>query len=102
MISLPAIEAVLGQHYASETDEGPAIAVEATPDDVHPEIVLFATANVDRAAANRQLQEAGLSPLHNIRRVVRLPEIPVLGTGKTDYGALKARLRDQASTEDKA
>ncbi len=93
MISLPAIEAVLGEHYASEADQGPAIAVEATPDDVHPEIVLFATADIDRAAANRQLQEAGLSPLHNIRRVVRLAEIPVLGTGKTDYGALKARLR---------
>jgi hypothetical protein len=30
--------------------------------------------------------------LHNIRRVVRLESLPLLGTGKTDYRALKARL----------
>jgi hypothetical protein len=35
-----------------------------------------------------------MGSLHNIRRVVRLAEIPVLGTGKTDYGALKAWLRE--------
>jgi long-chain-fatty-acid--[acyl-carrier-protein] ligase len=38
---------------------------------------------------NRQLREAGLSPLHNISRVIQLESIPVLGTGKTDYRTLK-------------
>jgi len=96
MISLPAIEAVLLDRYASDEDKGPVVAVEATQDESHPEAVLFTTRDLDRETANRQLREAGLSPLHNIRRVVRVDEIPVLGTGKTDYRALKARLAAEA------
>ena len=93
MISLPAIEAVLlaGLTEPAE-DEGPPLAVEATSDEAHPEIVLFTRVPLTREAANRRLRAAGLSPLHNIRRVVTMDDIPVLGTGKTDYRALKARL----------
>jgi len=89
MISLPAIEAALEPHYASETDEGPVIGVEAGGSEAHPEIVLFSTRPADRPTVNRQLRDAGLSPLHNISRVIRLETIPVLGTGKTDYRTLK-------------
>ena len=49
---------------------------------------------VSREEANRRIRQAGLSALHNIRRVVRVEEIPVLGTGKTDYRALKRRLAE--------
>lgn len=38
-------------------------------------------------------KQAGLSPLHFIRRVRGLEAIPVLGTGKTDYRALKGMLQ---------
>ena len=38
--------------------------------------------------------DAQLSALHNIRRVIGLDEIPVLGTGKTDCRALKDKLKD--------
>lgn len=93
MVSLPAIEAALEKHYVTEQDKGPVIAVEATPSEEQPEVVLFTVRDVEREAVNRQIRDAGLSPLHNIRRVVRLDEIPVLGTGKTDYRALKERLR---------
>ncbi len=97
MISLPAIEAVLAERLASDDEQdGPAVAVEATAQDGHPEIVLFTTLDVDREAANRHIREAGLSALHNVRRVVRLPELPVLGTGKTDYRALRERLKAEA------
>lgn len=89
MISLPAIEAALEPHYARDTDEGPVIAVEAGGTETHPEIVLFSTRPADRPTVNRQLREAGLSPLHNISRVIQLESIPVLGTGKTDYRTLK-------------
>ena len=92
MLSLPAIEAVLWDHYASDGDEGPVVAIEATPDEEHPEIVLFTTLDLDRAAVNGLLRDAGLSALHNVRRVTHVDEIPVLGTGKTDYRALKGRL----------
>jgi acyl-CoA synthetase (AMP-forming)/AMP-acid ligase II/1-acyl-sn-glycerol-3-phosphate acyltransferase/acyl carrier protein len=95
MISLPAIEAVLeGCWPAGETEKGPVLAVEVTPDQDHPEIVLFTTRELDRQTVNARLREAGLGGLHNIRRVVKLDAIPVLGSGKTDYRALKEMLRD--------
>ena len=95
MISLPAIESVLLAHAPEPAeDEGPALAVEATAGEEHPEIVLFTRTGMTRQAANRHLRAAGLSPLHNVRRVVPIDEIPVLGTGKTDYRALKARLAE--------
>ena len=93
MISLPAIEAALEPHLASDADEGPALAVVAAGDDDQAELVLFTTADVARADVNAHIRTAELSALHNIRRVVRLGELPVLGTGKTDYRALAERLR---------
>jgi long-chain-fatty-acid--[acyl-carrier-protein] ligase len=91
MISLPAIEAVLGQHVAQTTPQrdGPAVAVECSSGQEHTELVLFTSLGLEREEANRVLRDAGLSPLHHIRRVVRLDQLPVLGTGKVDYRALK-------------
>jgi long-chain-fatty-acid--[acyl-carrier-protein] ligase len=95
MIPLPAVEAALEAGLQpSGSADGPCLAVEATADLEHPELVLFTTLDVDRESANRLLREAGLSPLHNVRRVVRLDALPVLGTGKTDYIALKALLAE--------
>ncbi len=96
MISLPAIESVLESAYSQPTDEGPTLAVEATPQDEHPEIVLFTVRPIDREDANRRLRAAGLSGLHNIRRVIPVEQIPLLGTGKTDYRVLKERLKTEA------
>ncbi len=96
MISLPAIEAVLQPHYAEPDEEGPTIAVVAAGPEEQPELVLFTTRPGDRASANGQIREAGLSALHNIRRVVEVDELPLLGTGKVDYRKLEARLREGA------
>ncbi len=74
---------------------GPVLAVEATASEEHPEIVLFTTLGLDREMANQAIRDAGLSALHNVRRVVRLEAIPVLGTGKTDYRALKRLLQKE-------
>jgi acyl-CoA synthetase (AMP-forming)/AMP-acid ligase II/1-acyl-sn-glycerol-3-phosphate acyltransferase len=93
MISLPAIEEVLARAFLSGAEDKPVLAVEGTPQELNPELVLFTTLDIDRAAANRCLREAGLSALYNLRHIVRLDEIPVLGTGKTDYRALRDRLR---------
>jgi hypothetical protein len=59
-----------------------------TPDDNHPELVLFTIRPLERAQLNKTIQDAGLSGLHNIRIVRDIAQIPVLGTGKTDYRAL--------------
>ncbi len=111
MISLPAIEAALDAHYPSEADEGPVIAVEALWQEEAPipigdqwrtQLVLFAkraapfVEKLDRETVNAQLRQAGLSPLHNIRRIIQLDEIPVLGTGKADYRRLREILKDLA------
>lgn len=92
MISLPAIEDVLVRHFADATAEGPVLAVEATPSDTAPELVLFTMQPIARETANEALRTAGLSPLHNIRAVRVVETIPTLGTGKTNYRALKTML----------
>jgi long-chain-fatty-acid--[acyl-carrier-protein] ligase len=90
MVSLPAIEAVLQQHFG-ESDDGPLIAVEAIGNPEQPDIVLFTRRAADRVEVNALIKESGLSALHYVRQVVPVDEIPLLGTGKTDYRALKAR-----------
>jgi long-chain-fatty-acid--[acyl-carrier-protein] ligase len=92
MVSLPAVEEVLLRRFGRADDADVPLAVEATPDEGRPELVLFSTRPIGREEANAALGEAGLSPLHFIRQVQELDKIPVLGTGKTDYRALKARL----------
>jgi long-chain-fatty-acid--[acyl-carrier-protein] ligase len=92
MVSLPAIEAVLQSHFASEDDEKPVLAVEA-PDSEPPELVLFTILDIDRETANQKIRGTGLSGLHSIRRVIKLDEMPLLGTGKTDYRTLKEMLK---------
>ncbi|MBQ4133106.1 MAG: hypothetical protein IJD04_05160, partial [Desulfovibrionaceae bacterium] len=95
MISLPQIENVLLDHFsrleAAEAVEGPLLAVE-TKDEENPEIVLFSSLEISREEANSILRKAGLSGLHSIRRGMQIDELPVLGTGKTDYRALKGLL----------
>jgi acyl-CoA synthetase (AMP-forming)/AMP-acid ligase II/1-acyl-sn-glycerol-3-phosphate acyltransferase/acyl carrier protein len=90
MISLPAIEEVLVKQY--QTGDEPVLAVSSTPGDDHPEIILFTTGLLSRENANISLRQHGFSPLHNIRRIVEVDEIPVLGTGKTDYRTLDTQL----------
>jgi long-chain-fatty-acid--[acyl-carrier-protein] ligase len=88
MISLPAIEAVLEKHLASNEDQGPVLAVIPTTGE-NPQLVLFTIRDIDRETVNGFIRAAGLSGLHNIRQVIKLGSIPTLGTGKTDYRALK-------------
>ncbi len=85
MVSLPAIEEVLTAHYPWNGE--PLLAVSATPGDDHPEIVLFHCVDLSREVVNQLIREHGFSALHNIRRMVSVEAIPVLGTGKTDYKA---------------
>jgi acyl-CoA synthetase (AMP-forming)/AMP-acid ligase II len=93
MISLPAIESVLLSAYSSEADEGPVLAVEALEEHEEPEIVVFARLPLTREQVNEEIRRQGLSGLYNVRRVIQVDEIPVLGTGKTDYRQLKERYR---------
>lgn len=97
MISLPAIENILLEAFASENDDGPILAVEATVDENKQEIVLFAVKNFERENINEKIKLGGLSPLHYVRQINVIEKIPVLGTGKTDYKALKEILKGEKS-----
>ncbi len=88
MISLPAIEEVIAERFVPDDAQEPQVAVEAFERDERPRIVLFATIDIERSAANNALREEGFSALHSIHRVVRVDELPLLGTGKTDYRSL--------------
>jgi len=89
MISLPAIEDALNAVFRKPEDDAPVLAVDAVSADENPLLTLLSVRDIGREAANKAIVQSGLSPLHNIRQVVRVPEIPVLGTGKTDYRAIK-------------
>lgn len=88
MVSLPAIEEILMKIYRTEEMPLP-LAVEAQGTDALPEIILFTLLDLERDTVNQQIRAAGLSPIHNIKRIVKLKEIPLLGSGKTDYRSLK-------------
>jgi len=97
MISLPQIEETLLAAFARREDaptEGPVLAVEATPEESGPEIVLFTPMTIAVGEANAALRAAGLSAIYSVRRVERVTAIPLLGSGKTDYQGLKRLLRE--------
>jgi long-chain-fatty-acid--[acyl-carrier-protein] ligase len=91
MISLPALEEPFAKRYPP-TDTGPRVAVEGRETDHGRQIVLFNTLNLNLRDANKILQEEGFTGVMRLDDVKTLPTIPVLGTGKVDYKALRALL----------
>ncbi|MBU1056490.1 MAG: AMP-binding protein [Proteobacteria bacterium] len=89
MVSLPAIESVLLNALSDQNEEGPVLAVGATSSEYHPEIILYTAKDIEREEVNNIIRQSGLSGLHNVRKVIKLDKIPVLGSGKTDYQSLK-------------
>ncbi len=93
MVSLPAIEEVLTECFPNSDPDakGPCLAVESHGNDQQVSILLFTTlADLDREKANHALKEHGLAPISFVKGVIHLPTIPLLGSGKIDYRALKA------------
>jgi long-chain-fatty-acid--[acyl-carrier-protein] ligase len=95
MISLPALEEPFTRKYPP-TDTGPRVAVEGieTPDGRR--IVLFTTEALTLREANVLLQEEGYRGVMRLDEVRLLPQIPVLGSGKTDYKVLRGMIEKGA------
>lgn len=93
MLSLPQMESALLTAFECRRGalEGPLLAVECP---VHagdtPLVTLYSAVDITRDEANAALRAAGLPALLAVQRVHRMDAIPVLGSGKTDYRALKA------------
>jgi long-chain-fatty-acid--[acyl-carrier-protein] ligase len=96
MVSLPAIEEALSKRFQGDDETEPLLAVESSAEELNPDLILFSVAGIGRDAANAAIRAAGLSSLHNIRIVRQIDQIPTLGTGKTDYRALRALLAETA------
>ncbi|HEY4254888.1 MAG TPA: AMP-binding protein [Chlamydiales bacterium] len=88
MISLGAVEEIFAQGK-----DHPSIAVFADERvEGKPQLVLFSTTPLDLGEANERLKKAGSSRLVKISSVIQVEEIPLLGTGKTDYRSLQKKL----------
>jgi long-chain-fatty-acid--[acyl-carrier-protein] ligase len=88
MVSLPAIEGVLLEKYGSETEA--VLALEAKEyNDGSVKFVVFSVKLLEVSQLNAYLHERGISNLVKISEVVLLDEIPLLGTGKTDFMQLR-------------
>ena len=88
MVSLPAMEEPLAKAYPPD-ENGPRVAVEGLDRDDARRIVLFTTFALDLKTANEILVQAGLRGVTRFDAVKLVDEIPLLGTGKTDYKVLK-------------
>ncbi len=91
MISLPALEEPFTRLYPP-TEEGPRVAVEGVEANGSRRVVLFTREPIDLREANSRLQAEGFRGVMRLDEVRRVDRIPVLGTGKTDYKALRAQI----------
>ena len=89
MISLPALEEPFVRLY-SPTRDGPRVAVEGVEHEQGRQIVLFTTELLDLREANALLLREGFHGVMRLDEVRRMEQIPMLGTGKTDYKQLRA------------
>jgi long-chain-fatty-acid--[acyl-carrier-protein] ligase len=93
MISLTAIEEALQKQIPSY-DDAPSVAVLArgTEGDGRPTLTLFTSSQTTAETANTILRESGFPHLVAISNVIKLKDLPLLGSGKTDYQALKGMM----------
>jgi long-chain-fatty-acid--[acyl-carrier-protein] ligase len=98
MVSLPALEEPFARLYPP-TEDGPRAAVEGVDSPGDRRIVLFTTEEVTLRDANAVLAREGFRGVMRLDEVRRLERIPVLGTGKTDYKALRALLSQPVSSD---
>jgi len=91
MVSLPALEEPLAERFPP-TEDGPQVAVEGIETPTGRWIMLFATVEINLRQANAWLTERGFRGVMRLDEVARVDSIPVLGTGKTDYKVLRAKV----------
>ncbi len=93
MISLGGVEEVIVKHLINIkriSPDVPSVALIADEkEEGKPRLILFAAMDLGKDEANQILQEAGFSNLIKIAEVRKIEEIPIMGTGKTDYRTLQ-------------
>ena len=96
MISLGAIEEAVNAELIQQkriSPDVPSIALCADEREIgKPQLILFTTLSIDPEEVNDILHKAGFSRLIKISAVKNIPEIPLLGIGKTDYRTLQTQI----------
>lgn len=94
MVSLTVAESLAGDLWPHARH-----AVISTPDPKKGErLILFTDqAGAEVGAIVAHAQQTGISEVAIPRRIVKLPEIPVLGSGKTDYVAIQRMAETEAA-----
>ncbi len=87
MISMPFIEKILEEKYGEEGKL--VLAVEGSDKGSYPIVSLFSIKELNLAEVNQYLRESGVAAIAKIRDIRIIDEIPMLGSGKTNYRALK-------------
>ena len=96
MVSLMAIESELLHAAADKNwlilDEGPTLAIIAKdrPGE-KPLVILISTFATDVDEVNQTLRDAGFSNLVKVSEVIKMDEIPMMGTGKINYRVLEEK-----------
>ena len=76
---------------------GAVLAVEAIEsEDKRPELFLLSSAKINLEEANELLKKAGFSNLSKLKKLIELKEMPLLGTGKTDYQTIKQIVKEHS------
>jgi acyl-CoA synthetase (AMP-forming)/AMP-acid ligase II/1-acyl-sn-glycerol-3-phosphate acyltransferase/acyl carrier protein len=93
MVSLPALEEPFVRLYPPKEDR-PRVAVEGVETEGGGRrIVLFTTEPITLQEANALLVKEGLHGVMRLDEVRRVEQLPVLGTGKTDYKVLRGMVQ---------
>ena len=97
MVSLPALEEALARHWP-QGDDGPTLAIQALePEGQRPRLWMFSLCELKVDEVNAKLRAAGFTGIAKMERVHTLKAIPLLGTGKIDYPALKKLMEFEAT-----
>jgi len=97
MISMPFIEKILEEEYGIEGEH--VLAVEGCDRAKDPVVTLFSTKDLKLGDVNKYLRSRGVSSIARIRNIEKIEEIPMLGSGKTNYRELKENVRSTLPPE---
>jgi len=93
MISMPFIEKILETKFGEEGRS--VLAVEGCDKTHKPMVVLFSIIPLNINDVNKYLRDNGVSSIAKIRDIKIIDEIPLLGSGKTNYRHLKEMLKEE-------
>jgi long-chain-fatty-acid--[acyl-carrier-protein] ligase len=89
MVSLAGLEEEIGKILNLSSSEGPAVAITAREGGGEKsQIILFTTLDISKEDLNLKLRESGYGRIVKISEVCKVEQIPLTGTGKTNYRLL--------------